>query len=79
MILNAAQFILGDKTKTLIAEISSLGIKGPTQTFSLQGWPRQGVETVFRCYKTEMDASNEDVAGWRYRDGQGQELLIIND
>ena len=66
MNFRANQFTYVAHSKTYIAEASDLGL-GPGSLDSqlmLEGYS-------FMYYKTDMDASGEDIVGWRYRPTMG--------
>ena len=75
----SAQYLHYDKdTKTLSGEVSDLPpfeIKKELVVLS----PKTGNTKTFMHYKTDMDSTQEDTYGWRYRSDDGIELLIIND
>ena len=65
-------------TNTLSAEISELPGFNMGAALKILS-PRTGVIKEFHLYKTDMDATQEDTYGWRFRSDDGIELLIIND
>ena len=75
----SAQYLHYDKeTNTLSGEVSDLppfDIKDTLVVLS----PKTGATKAFNHYKTDMDGTQEDTYGWRYRSDDGIELLIIND
>ena len=75
----SAQYLDYDKdTNTLSGEVSSLPPFDLKNTLSVLS-PKTGAVKTFRHYDTDMDSTQEDTYGWRYRSDDRIELLIIND
>jgi hypothetical protein len=77
MQINVHLLMYSPEDRTLVGEASDLG---------LQQWPREitvggdaGDTKTFTLWKADLDASGEQIAGYRYRSLDGQVLLIIND
>jgi hypothetical protein len=67
------------KTQTFVAEISELRDFFPTKVIVLTS-EKTGNTMTFKYYDTDMDATGEDIYGWRYVAEKAEiELLIIND
>ena len=71
-------FTYNKETKTFSVEISEWPGCKLHQDIKLVNPTTKG-STVFKFKKTDMDASNEDVYGYRYESVDGYKLLIIND
>jgi hypothetical protein len=85
MRFKSEQFQYQEQSKTYVAEASELGLAPGTHAgsvVSINGFD-------FHHYGTDMDASDEDVMGWRYKASTatvqkspvfaGTTVLIIND
>lgn len=82
MEFNSKQFELNPHTHTYIAEASTLGLplgEVPSEITIVIGQPSLCAKMDFRFKEAEMDASGEDVAGWRYINNAGTTVLVIND
>lgn len=78
------QFQLQPENKCYVAEASELGFAPGSMAAHLYL-----NDNLFQCYGTDMDASGEDVMGWRFKPSMGTlkmspafngwQVLIIND
>lgn len=67
-------------SRTFSQEISNMDIHfAPIIPIFLTN-PNTGVSKLYEYTKADMDGSNEDTYGWRYKNEEtGTKLLIIND
>lgn len=82
------EFDYNKVTNCLTQEISILQYKGyyPKLIHSLKEPesiqvfnPNTNNSQIFDFIRKDMDGSNEDIYGWRYKSKEGTKLLIIND
>lgn len=77
-------FLFSKKSNTFSAEIAELHsanapYKPGQKQITLKN-PKTNIQMSFDWYKTDMDGSNEDTYGWRYKNKEGNIfVLIIND
>lgn len=77
------QFGIGEFIKgndgVLVADISTLGIPGPTSTICIEGFPDVGTITAFTCVGIEGDPEKQ-IQGWTYQDNgtKKQKVFIVN-
>lgn len=65
--------------KTFSAEISSFDkLHAGLKKFILHN-PKTGNKVLFSWFKTDKDASDEDIYGWWYKSEGGLKFLLIND
>lgn len=81
MILNTNQFTWSKDTKCFCSEASDLGIGRAPEAFDLKS-ARTGQIVRMVLFKTDYDATGEDIYGWHFKTATGSHdftALIIND